>query len=152
MNSGMRAALIAALSVLVAPFALAQTPITDATGRTFKVPDPVRKVFAAGPPASVFVLALAPEKLAGWLGRAIGANAAGESLARDIEASLARIDTRVASIPVERRPKIFYARGPNGLATAPRGSACYHRLRVGVRSAASILPTSRRISCCGRSL
>jgi hypothetical protein len=35
---------------------------------------------------------------------------------------LARIDTRVASIPVERRPKIFYARGPNGLATAPRGS------------------------------
>jgi iron complex transport system substrate-binding protein len=26
----------------------------------------VRKVFAAGPPASVFVLALAPEKLAGW--------------------------------------------------------------------------------------
>ncbi len=208
MSIGTRVAAIAALSVLIASFALAQTPITDATGRTLKVPEPVRKVFAAGPPASVFVLALAPEKLAGWtralhadeipflppevarlpdlgrltgrgntanmevvmaakpdlivdigstaptyvslaervqqttgipyllfdgtlrdtprllreLGRAIGASAAGESLAGDIEASLARIDTRIASIPIERRPKVFYARGPNGLATAPRGS------------------------------
>jgi iron complex transport system substrate-binding protein len=28
----------------------------------------------------------------------------------------------VSAIPVERRPRVFYARGPNGLATAPRGS------------------------------
>ena len=44
----------------------AQTSITDATGRTLRVPVDIRKVYAAGPPASVFVLALAPEELAGW--------------------------------------------------------------------------------------
>jgi iron complex transport system substrate-binding protein len=188
--------------------AAAQPTVTDATGRMLQVPPVIRKVYAAGPPASVFVLALAPEKLAGWtralhpdeipflpaeaarlpvlgrltgrgntanveavmaarpdlivdigattttyvslaervqettgipyllfdgrlrdtprllreLGQAIGAGAAGEALARDIESSLARIDARVAAIPAERRPRVFYARGPNGLTTAPRGS------------------------------
>jgi iron complex transport system substrate-binding protein len=53
------------VGLLVSPVP-AQTRITDATGRTLTVPDPIRKVYAAGPPASVFVLALAPEKLAGW--------------------------------------------------------------------------------------
>lgn len=208
MNVGMRVTVVAAMAGLVLSTAIAQTPITDATGRTLKVPADIRKVYAAGPPASVFVLALAPEKLAGWtralrtnevpflppevarlpelgrltgrgntanvevvmaakpdlivdigstaptyvslaervqqttgipyllfdgtlrdtprllreLGRAIGASNAGESLARDIETSLAGIATRIATIPTERRPKVFYARGPNGLATAPRGS------------------------------
>lgn len=188
--------------------AFGQTSVTDATGRTVNVPATIRKVYTAGPPASVFVLALAPDKLAGWtralrpdeaaylppelarlpelgrltgrgntanvevvmatrpdvivdigstaptyvslaervqratgvpyllfdgrlrdtprllreLGRAIGGGAAGDALARDVEASLATIDARVAAIPVDRRPRVFYARGPNGLATAPRGS------------------------------
>lgn len=208
MNVGMRVTVVAAMAGLVLTPAIAQTQITDATGRTLKVPADVRKVYAAGPPASVFVLALAPEKLAGWtralrpneipflppqvarlpelgrltgrgntanvevvmaakpdlivdigstsptyvslaervqettgipyllfdgtlrdtprllreLGRAIGAGAAGESLAGDIEGSMGRIAARIAAIPLDRRPKVFYARGPNGLATAPRGS------------------------------
>jgi iron complex transport system substrate-binding protein len=57
------------------------------------------------------------------LGRAIGASAAGESLAADIEASLARIAMRIATIPLDRRPKVFYARGPNGLDCAARIAA-----------------------------
>jgi len=56
------------------------------------------------------------------LGRAIGASADGEALAGVVEASLVSIATRVATIPQERRPRVFYARGANGLATAPRGS------------------------------
>ncbi len=186
----------------------AQTTLTDATGRTFVLPAEVKKVYAAGPPASVFVLAIAPSKLAGWtralradempflppdlarlpelgrltgrgstanvevvmaakpdvivdigstsatytslaervqqttgipyllfdgklsetprllreLGRVIGASTNAELLARDIETTLTTIEARVATIPAERRPRVFYARGPNGLATAPRGS------------------------------
>ena len=206
----MRARVMAVvLGVLcAATHAIADTAVTDATGRTLQVPATIRKVYAAGPPASVFVLALAPGKLAGWtralrpdevpflppevarlpelgrltgrgntanvevvmaarpdlivdigstnatyvslaervqgttgipyllfdgrlrdtarllrdLGNAIGERAAGDALAREFEASLARIDARVAAIPAERRPRVFYARGPNGLATAPRGS------------------------------
>lgn len=194
--------------IAFASAACAQSSVTDATGRTIRVPENIRKVYAAGPPASVFVLALAPDKLAGWaralrpdeiallppsvtllpvlgrltgrgstanvealmaakpdlvvdigsisptyvslaervqqttgipyllfdgrledtprllreLGRAIGASAEGEALASSIEASLSSIASRVAGIPEERRPRVFYARGPNGLATAPRGS------------------------------
>lgn len=200
--------MLLALALAHAAASGAQPVVTDATGRAVRVPAPIAKVYAAGPPATVFVLALAPEKLAGWtralrpdeaaflppelarlpelgrltgrgntanvesvllakpdvivdigattptfvslagrvqattgvpyllfdgrlrdtprllreLGRAIGADAAGETLAHDVEAALARIDRRVAAIPMERRPRVFYARGPNGLATAPRGS------------------------------
>jgi len=198
----------AALVAAFAPPSIAQTTITDATGRTIAIPATIRKVYAAGPPASVFVLALAPDKLAGWtralrpdeipflppsvtrlpelgrltgrggtanvevlmaarpdvvvdigstsptyvslaervqettgipyllfdgrladtprllreLGRAIGVASEGEALAASVEASLAQIAARIATIPEARRPRVFYARGPNGLATAPRGS------------------------------
>ena len=61
-----RAAVCATMACLMASSALAQTQIADATGRTLTIPDHIGKVYAAGPPASVFVLALAPEKLAGW--------------------------------------------------------------------------------------
>ena len=190
------------------PAAQGQSTVTDATGRTLQVPASIGKVYAAGPPASVFVLALAPQKLAGWtraprpdevpflppdvarlpelgrltgrgntanvevvmaarpdvivdigstsptyvslaervqqttgipyllfdgrlrdsprllreLGAAIGVAHDGEALATQFAASLAAIDARVATIPEAQRPKVFYARGPNGLATAPRGS------------------------------
>lgn len=188
--------------------AIGQVAVTDATGRSVNVPGDVKKVFAAGPPASVFVLALAPGKLAGWtralrpdeipflppevaklpdlgrltgrgnsanvevlmanrpdvivdigstsqtyvslaervmqttgvpyllfdgrlkdtprllrdLGRAIGAASEGESLAAYVDASLVSIAARIAAIPEAQRPRVFYARGPNGLSTAPRGS------------------------------
>lgn len=41
--------------------------ITDAAGRTVEIPDKVERVLAAGPPASVLVYVLAPEKLASWV-------------------------------------------------------------------------------------
>lgn len=43
-----------------------QSAVIDATGREVRPPPKVQRVFAAGPPASVLVFALAPEKLLGW--------------------------------------------------------------------------------------
>lgn len=40
---------------------------TDARGRTVEIPDNVTRVLTAGPPASVLVYVLAPEKLTGWV-------------------------------------------------------------------------------------
>lgn len=42
-------------------------PFTDAGGRTVEIPDNVTRVLTAGPPASVLVYVLAPEKLTGWV-------------------------------------------------------------------------------------
>jgi iron complex transport system substrate-binding protein len=44
----------------------AQSPVTDSTGREIRPPARVERVFAAGPPASVLVFAIAPGKLVGW--------------------------------------------------------------------------------------
>jgi iron complex transport system substrate-binding protein len=199
---------LAAAALLACTAATAQTTVTDASGRAISVPAHITRVYASGPPASVFVLALAPDKLVGWtralrpdevpfvpdaiarlpelgrltgrgntanvevlmaakpdlivdigsvapsyvslaervqqttgipyllfdgrlkdsprllreLGRAIGNGAEGEALAGMTEDWLSSIAARVATIPEERRPRVFYARGANGLATAPRGS------------------------------
>lgn len=40
---------------------------TDASGRTVEIPDHVTRVLTAGPPASVLVYVLAPDKLTGWV-------------------------------------------------------------------------------------
>lgn len=40
--------------------------VTDATWREIALPAEVKRVYAVGPPASVFVFAIAPEKLIGW--------------------------------------------------------------------------------------
>jgi iron complex transport system substrate-binding protein len=56
------------------------------------------------------------------LGRALQAGDRAQTQAAYVEAALAAIDGRLARIPVDKRPRVFYARGPNGLATAPRGS------------------------------
>jgi iron complex transport system substrate-binding protein len=40
--------------------------VVDSAGRKVEVPDRVERVMAAGPPASVLVYVLAPEKLVGW--------------------------------------------------------------------------------------
>jgi iron complex transport system substrate-binding protein len=41
--------------------------VKDATGRTVTIPDAPVRVFAAGPPASVLLYALAPEAMVGWV-------------------------------------------------------------------------------------
>ena len=40
--------------------------VTDATGRRIEVPGRVERIYAAGPPASILVFAVAPDKLIGW--------------------------------------------------------------------------------------
>lgn len=50
----------------VAHGAAART-VVDAVGRTVEVPDHVARVFAAGPPASVAIYVVAPDKLIGWI-------------------------------------------------------------------------------------
>ena len=61
-----RLALGFGLLLLAAMPATAERMVTDSAGRQVAVPDRIQRVFAAGPPASVLIYALAPEKLAGW--------------------------------------------------------------------------------------
>lgn len=46
--------------------ARAERLVTDSAGRQVALPDRIERVFAAGPPASVLVYVLAPDKLLGW--------------------------------------------------------------------------------------
>jgi iron complex transport system substrate-binding protein len=59
------ASAVTALSVSSLAAASAREVI-DSAGRKVQVPDRVERVLAAGPPASVLVVILAPEKLVGW--------------------------------------------------------------------------------------
>jgi iron complex transport system substrate-binding protein len=43
-----------------------QTAVVDASGREIRPPAKVERVYAAGPPASLLVFAIAPNKLTGW--------------------------------------------------------------------------------------
>ena len=64
-------ALIVALCIAWAGWAtLAQAQtrtITDSAGRRVEIPLRVTKVLAAGPPASILLYTLAPEKMVGWV-------------------------------------------------------------------------------------
>jgi iron complex transport system substrate-binding protein len=44
----------------------ARREFTDAAGRRVRVPARVERIYAAGPPASILVFAVAPDKLLGW--------------------------------------------------------------------------------------
>jgi iron complex transport system substrate-binding protein len=61
---GLSAGAIAGLT-FAPPIAQAR-PFTDSAGRRVEVPDDVRRVFPAGPPASVTLFTVAPEKMLGW--------------------------------------------------------------------------------------
>jgi iron complex transport system substrate-binding protein len=58
--------LLISLSVALPVLCHAQSSVVDASGREVRPPAKVARVFAAGPPASVLVFAIAPEKLVGW--------------------------------------------------------------------------------------
>lgn len=182
--------------------------VSDATGRRIELPERVERIYAAGPPASILVFAIAPDKLIGWtsawreaerpfiakkyaelpaLGRLtgrgntanvevvlrekpdviidygtvnptfaslaervqqqtgipyllldgdfdkmahavtqIGAIAGVEQQAsewvRYIRETLAFINQRLATVAPERRPRVYYGRGPLGLTTGRKGS------------------------------
>ncbi|HEY2629084.1 MAG TPA: iron ABC transporter substrate-binding protein [Usitatibacter sp.] len=201
------------LAVLLAALALASAArasreFTDDAGRKVTLPDRVERVYAAGPPASVLVFALAPDTLIGWtrrfredespwipkkyaelpeLGRLTGrGNTAnvevvlhakpdlivdigstsptyasladrvqsqtgipyvlldghldstpaqleklatvlgvpdrGKELSSYASRILGDLHDRIAAIPLEKRPAVYYARGPQGLQTGLAGS------------------------------
>src|SRR5688572_1926040 len=182
--------------------------VSDGAGRKVTIPRRVERIYAGGPPASILVFAVAPDKLIGWtsawrdaekpfiarkyadlpmLGRLTGrGNTAnvevvlgakpdviidygtinptyssladrvqqqtgvpyllldgdfdrmaeairqvgmisgeerrGETLARYAQKTVADINNRVAKIPSDRRPRVYYGRGPQGLSTGLAGS------------------------------
>jgi iron complex transport system substrate-binding protein len=54
------------LLIFITENCIAQSAVTDGAGREVRPPAKVERVYAAGPPASVLVFAIAPDKLAGW--------------------------------------------------------------------------------------
>lgn len=202
----MRLAVLFAILLLAVP-AHART-VTDSAGRAVEAPAEINNVFAAGPPAAIFLYVLKPEAMTGWpralkpgerpfiaapyrglpetgrltgrggeanlervleiapdlifdfgsvrdtyidladrtqaqtdipyvlidgrfentaealrlMGDILGVPERGERLARDVEETFTRIDQIVAEVPEEERPRVYLARGPNGLETGTRGS------------------------------
>jgi iron complex transport system substrate-binding protein len=62
----MKRALSLAALLLTPALAAGQQTAIDGTGRPIRPPAKVERVYAAGPPASVLVFAIAPDKLVGW--------------------------------------------------------------------------------------
>lgn len=56
------------------------------------------------------------------LGRLVGRSREAETLARYAQNTMDEVLSRTAKIPSERRPRVYYARGPRGLETALGGS------------------------------
>lgn len=61
-----RRTLLAASTMLLASPAARADSVTDAAGRTIKIPETVTRVFPAGPPAAILLYTLAPDLLLGW--------------------------------------------------------------------------------------
>src|SRR5215471_15513133 len=61
-----RRALLAASAMLLAPSAARANSVTDAAGRAIQIPETVKRVFPAGPPAAIMLYTLAPDLLLGW--------------------------------------------------------------------------------------
>ncbi len=215
---------LAAAGLALASLAGAARPFVDDAGRTVMLPDRVERVYAAGPPASVLVFALAPDKLIGWtrafrpdeaawiasryadlpdLGRltgrgntanvetvirakpdliidvgstsptfvslaervqeqtgipyvlldghldasvaqiekaarAIGAEARGRQLAVYAERLIGALRSKIAAVPAEGRPSVYYARGAQGNVTGLEGSINVEMLEfLGARNVAA---------------
>jgi iron complex transport system substrate-binding protein len=204
----LRLLLAALLATVWSVSAMAGRLVVDSAGRQVEVPDVVARIVAAGPPASVLMTILAPEKLIGWnrkpqpeelpylpqvvrnlpeigrltgrggtanlevvmaakpdlivdfgsvsdtyisladrvqnqtgipyilvdgrfantlsavrlLGGILGVGPRAEELARRMEEILGDVDRITASVPPEKRPRVYLARGGRGLETGNRGS------------------------------
>ena len=57
---------LAVVVLMLCSVAAHAAEITDATGRSVAVPDRIARVVPAGPGASLLLLAIAPEKMAGF--------------------------------------------------------------------------------------
>ncbi len=56
------------------------------------------------------------------LGTTLGLGERGEKLAGYVEETFAEIDAAISEVPEEQRPRVYLARGPDGLETGVRGS------------------------------
>ncbi|GHD40678.1 iron ABC transporter substrate-binding protein [Thalassobaculum fulvum] len=56
------------------------------------------------------------------MGAALGVADRGETLARDVEATFVGLDRALAEVPEAQRPRVYLARGPDGLETGLKGS------------------------------
>ncbi|QJR13593.1 iron ABC transporter substrate-binding protein [Usitatibacter palustris] len=196
------------LLALASITASAAREFTDDAGRKVSLPDRVTRVYAAGPPASVLVFALAPDTLVGWtrgfredeakwvpekyaklpelgrltgrgntanpeiilqakpdlivdmgstnatfasladrvqqqtgipyilldgrlettpqqiekLARALGVEARGRELSDYAKKLIDGLQAKIATVPADKRPEVYYARGPQGLTTGMKGS------------------------------
>ena len=197
--------------MLAALIPLAAAPardFIDDAGRKVSLPDKVERVYAAGPPASVLVFAIAPDKLIGWtrafranekdgcpqkyaelpelgrltgrgstanvevvlkakpdlivdvgstaapsprsptacssrpgipyvlldgrlettpqqiekLAKVLGDRGAGRELAAYWRSKVDALKAKIATVPTDKRPSVYYARGPQGLVTGLGGS------------------------------
>jgi iron complex transport system substrate-binding protein len=206
-----RSLIAAALAGCLLPgpaVAQSRREVTDGAGRKVELPEKVARIYAAGPPASILIFAVAPDKLIGWtsqwrdaerpfiaqryaelptlgrltgrgntanvevvmqarpdviidygavrptlasladrvqqqsgipyllldgdfdrmpeairlVGRIANEDKPAELLARYAQDTVADINRRVARIPRERRPRVYYGRGPQGLNTGLAGS------------------------------
>ncbi len=206
-RGAMRTCLAVLLLVAALP-ALAARDFIDDAGRNVSLPDKVTRVYAAGPPASVLVFALAPDTMVGWtrafrpdeiawvpeqyaklpelgrltgrgntanvevvlkarpdlivdmgstsatfasladrvqqqtgipyilldgrlattpqqiekLAQALGTEARGKELSDYARKLIDGLQSKIATIPADKRPEVYYARGPQGLTTGLRGS------------------------------
>jgi iron complex transport system substrate-binding protein len=112
----------------------AQTPVVDASGREVRPPAKVERVFAAGPPASVAVFAIAPEKLVGWT-RAMRANEA--QFFEERYASLPELgrltgrgDTANVEVVLRARADLIVDVGGTGPTLAELAAAVQERTRI----------------------
>jgi iron complex transport system substrate-binding protein len=205
---GSVAAALAALAPAGAAAQEATRKVTDSAGRSVEIPARVTRVLAAGPPASILIYTLAPEKMVGWvraprqaekellaesvhelpeygrltgrggtanienvlrfkpdfiidvgsvgptyvsladnvqeqtripyllldgtlsktpeiyrlLGKWLGAEEQAEKLARYADETLNALAERIAAVPEAERPRVYYARGVDGLETGLGGS------------------------------
>src|SRR6476660_7757634 len=60
------ALLLVVICALTAAARVDARGVTDSAGRKVQVPGKIERVFAAGPPASILLYMLAPEKMTGW--------------------------------------------------------------------------------------
>ena len=56
------------------------------------------------------------------VGEALGVPERGEALAQAVEATFAALDAALGAVPVDERPRVYLARGPDGLETGLKGS------------------------------
>jgi iron complex transport system substrate-binding protein len=70
------------------------------------------------------------------LGALIGRREQGKAFARSAEDTIKTITQRVGTIPPERRPRVYYARGPRGLETGLGGSINVETIELIARNVA----------------